>query len=79
MKGLLEKENLKPASWLTFELWDKFIDSTKDVPMQQEGPFNEAYKKLVEEWKDEDIEDSGKIWLEEMGEGRAKKKKRGRS
>jgi hypothetical protein len=78
MKDWLKKENVKPASWLTFELWDRFVDTTKNMEMQQEGPFNEAYRKLVKEWKDEDIEDSGKIWLEEMGADGARKKGRAR-
>lgn len=76
MKGWLHGKNVVPLSCVTFSLngfaADGF-DNDLDVL------FNEAYIALVKQWTTrDDIEDSGRAWLEAMDKEKTTRKKKGR-
>jgi hypothetical protein len=66
MQGCLEKGYVEPWEGVRFRL---------EIDKVQEVCLNEAYGVLVRESKHGgNIEDSGRVWLEELGEGKEKKR-----
>jgi hypothetical protein len=66
MQGYLEKGYVEPWEGVRFRL---------EMDKMQEVCLNEAYGVLVRESNHGgDIEDSGRVWLEELGEGKGKKR-----
>lgn len=73
MRGWLQGGKVAPLGCVTF-FFDGF--EWNGYGERLDGLINEAYQIIVKEWKgpEVDIEDSGRLWLEEMGREQAARK-----
>lgn len=73
MRGWLQAQNVVPLGCVRFALESFAADG---FGLELDMLMNEAYKTLVKERNTgEDIEDSGRLWLEEMDREQARRKK----